>query len=353
MSRHSVLRNVRGAVLVACLALTTAGFLVAATGAAAAKPRGGAHFLGFEGIETQAVVTRASADLHISASGSKLTDASYVQIGNSCGYDRYLWLGGARIHDGRFAKTEREGPFRTRLRGHFVTRGYATFRYSDTRPSHGCAPAPSGGLRTGVLYENGEPPFTGCRSQAAKTDVQNDDGRVFQQLSYAKANAYFVASEYACLFSANKRVRLAGAEQSAAPRLVAPYAAFALQVGCDGLRDGCLPGGTNLSRVRERDLRDGHLVSDLPAMMPRPVVALSNPLILGTERVTDLELKSNRSIAWLVLDTFSGNRQVVAVDSNGRRVLDSGADVELESLTLDGSTLSWINGGVTHSATLD
>jgi hypothetical protein len=105
--------------------------------------------------------------------------------------------------------------------------------------------------------------------------------------------------------------------------------------------------------VRERDLRDGHLVSDLPAMMPRPVVALSNPLILGTERVTDLELKSNRSIAWLVLDTFSGNRQVVAVDSNGRRVLDSGADVELESLTLDGSTLSWINGGVTHSATLD
>jgi hypothetical protein len=356
MTRHSVLRGVRGVVLVAGLAITTVGFLMAAAGASAAEPHGGAHYLGFEGIETWALPARSSADLRVSPSGSKFTGASYVQIGNSCGFDRYLWLGGTRIHDGRFAKTEREGPFRARLRGHFVTRGYATFRYSDTRPLRGCAPAPNGGLRKGALYENGEPPFTACRSQAAKTDLENNDGRIFEQLRYGAGNAYFVPIEYACLFSVNKRVQLVGPseqELQVPPRLVAPYAAFALQVGCDGLRDGCLPGGTNLARVRVRDLRDGRLVSDLPAMMPHPVVADSNPLILGTEHVTDLELKSNRSIAWVVLDTSSGNHQVVAVDAHGRRVLDSGAGLGLESLTLHGSTLTWVNAGVTHSATLD
>jgi hypothetical protein len=44
---------------------------------------------------------------------------------------------------------------------------------------------------------------------------------------------------------------------------------------------------------------------------------------------------------------------VVVVDAGGRRVLDSGPDVDAESLTLDGSTLSWTKGGLTQSATLN
>jgi hypothetical protein len=45
--------------------------------------------------------------------------------------------------------------------------------------------------------------------------------------------------------------------------------------------------------------------------------------------------------------------EVVAVDVNGRRLLESSPDIDPQSLALDGSTLSWSTGGVTHSATLD
>src|SRR4051812_29463953 len=43
--------GVRGVVLVAGLAITTVGFLIAAAPASAAKPHGGARYLGFEGPE--------------------------------------------------------------------------------------------------------------------------------------------------------------------------------------------------------------------------------------------------------------------------------------------------------------
>ena len=45
--------------------------------------------------------------------------------------------------------------------------------------------------------------------------------------------------------------------------------------------------------------------------------------------------------------------EVAAVDASGRRLLDSGSDVDPESLALDGSTLSWLKAGVTQSATLN
>jgi hypothetical protein len=323
----------RGAGLAAGLVLTTAGFLIAAAGASAAKPHGGAHYLGFEGSETQDIVTQSGADLYVSASGSKFTGMSYVRIGAECGRGRYLWLGGTRIHGGRFAKTEREGPFRTRLRGHFVARGYATFRYSATRTSRGCESR----VRTGVLYENGEPPFSGCSSQPAKTVVQNGDGRILEQLRVGGGGVARV--DFGCLFSVNKRVPLGGAatgEQHTGPRLVAPYAAFVEET-------------SGHPSVRVRDLRDGRLVSDL---------ALTMSEHFGEPRVTDLELKPNGSVAWLVRLPYtfgppSNSVEVIAVDANGRRLLDSSDDVVPDSLTLDGSTLSWINAGVTHSATLD
>ena len=66
MRRHSVLRDVRGAVLAAGLALT-AGFLIGAAPASAAKPHAGGRYLGCEGtdaqvIEEQAMCVRSSAD---------------------------------------------------------------------------------------------------------------------------------------------------------------------------------------------------------------------------------------------------------------------------------------------------
>jgi hypothetical protein len=44
---------------------------------------------------------------------------------------------------------------------------------------------------------------------------------------------------------------------------------------------------------------------------------------------------------------------VGALDKNGQRQLDRGTGIEPNSLTLDGSTLSWQNGNQTHSTTLD
>jgi hypothetical protein len=46
-------------------------------------------------------------------------------------------------------------------------------------------------------------------------------------------------------------------------------------------------------------------------------------------------------------------REVWALDTHGQRVLDVGPDIDLASLTLDGSTLTWTNAGTPRSATLD
>jgi hypothetical protein len=45
--------------------------------------------------------------------------------------------------------------------------------------------------------------------------------------------------------------------------------------------------------------------------------------------------------------------EVWALDSHGQRLLDSGPGIDLQSLTLDGSTLTWTNADTPRSATLD
>jgi hypothetical protein len=72
-------------------------------------------------------------------------------------------------------------------------------------------------------------------------------------------------------------------------------------------------------------------------------------------------LKDNGSVAW-VGEAFPFNfshatlphitRLAVACDSRGRRVLDHGAGINLKSLALHGSKLTWVDAGVTHSAML-
>lgn len=72
-------------------------------------------------------------------------------------------------------------------------------------------------------------------------------------------------------------------------------------------------------------------------------------------RVTNLELSDNGSIAWIAYPApYSSETTptVSAYDSLGRRRLDSG-NIALESLTLDGSTLSWVKDGAIQSAPLE
>ncbi len=319
-------------------------FLAAAGSASAAKPHGGARYLGFEGSETAPTVRQLSANVRVSAQGGKFLAGSYVRVALGCGRATKVSLAGTSIRGGRFAKAKRAGAIRYLLRGRFVTRGYATIRYSASSPRTAYAPARcQSGARTAALYEKGEPPFTGCRSQRAQTDFQSDEGRVFEQLRFDADNAEFIPFAYACLFSTNERVRLGPNAESielTLPRVAGPYAAFAV-ADC--------PGANCYSTVAVRNLRNGRLVRNLDATKT-PFGAPGE-----TVHVTDLELKPSGSLGWLVqLSSYTTRTiEVVAVDASGRRMLDSGSDVDPESLTLDGSTLSWQKGGVTQSATLN
>jgi hypothetical protein len=314
--------------------------LVAASPASAAKPHKGARYYGFEGSETSMILSDVSAKVRVSGSGRAFRRGSYVNL--TCGRDdklvRKLSLTGTRIRrNGKFSKVKRGGRVRYRLRGRFVRRDYAKITYSASKPS-GLRGRCKGARHKVALYEKGVPPYKSCRSQRAKNDLKNSDGRVFEQLRLESGQFYpFV---YACLNS-GKRVELGrnwDDEEVEVPRLTAPFVAWAA-VEC---------GNSNcISTVETRDLRDGKLVHEEPAT--------TGGLPGNSTRVPDLVVKSNGSLAWIVDigSSVGSDRQVVAVDSAGRRVLDSGGTIDPESLTLTGSTLSWTKAGAPHSASLN
>jgi hypothetical protein len=74
--------------------------------------------------------------------------------------------------------------------------------------------------------------------------------------------------------------------------------------------------------------------------------------------VSAIVLKGDGSVAWIGEANSSGLdegtlvRTVVACDSTGSRVLDSGEGIDLHSLTLRGSRLNWSDSGITRSASL-
>jgi hypothetical protein len=81
----------------------------------------------------------------------------------------------------------------------------------------------------------------------------------------------------------------------------------------------------------------------------------------STGRVTSIVLKSNGSLAWCGHARFGESdeirrhfptREVVACDSQGERLLDSGPGIDLHSLSLHGSTLTWTNAAETRTALL-
>ncbi|HEY1360384.1 MAG TPA: hypothetical protein VGF21_18930 [Thermoleophilaceae bacterium] len=317
--------------------LALAVLFAAVSAAPAAKPHKNARYTGFEGSETDMNLAEPTARLRVSRSGRSFRRGSYVEL--SCRDDRVIRkvsLAGTRIRrSGKFSKSRRRGRIRYRLSGRFVLRDYARIRYTARRV---------GGCRSGrskvALYEKGVPPFKSCRSQKAKNDVKNSDGRVFEQLNIGDSGEFFPFS-YACLYSTGKRFELGrnwDDELVETPRLTAPYVAWA-SVGCGNV--------TCQSAVEVADLRVGKVVKNLPAT--------TGGLPGNSNRVTDMVLKPNGSLAWIVDigSSVGSDRQVVAVDSAGRRLLDSGGNIDPESLTLSGSTLSWTESGASRSASLN
>jgi hypothetical protein len=158
----------------------------------------------------------------------------------------------------------------------------------------------------------------------------------------------FLPFAYACLYSGDQRVALGpnGFDERGVGlrleqfRLAAPYLAYA----CGGnWMDRCIAG------VRVVDLRDGSVRSP---RMPAWVFGRR-----GFTVPTDIQLKDNGSVAWIIADLQAGGRpgprEVGALDGAGQRLLDSGSKLDVNSLELNESTLTWINDGTRRSATLD
>jgi hypothetical protein len=104
--------------------------------------------------------------------------------------------------------------------------------------------------------------------------------------------------------------------------------------------DRCFAG------VRVVDLRDGSLRSpQLPAWVFNHIGWGPVP--------ADVELKENGSVAWTIAGPPGWQREVGALDTAGQRLVDSGPNLDVNSLELNESTLTWINDGTTRSTTLD
>jgi hypothetical protein len=352
--------------LASVLGLCLGGVLLVAP-AMAGRPVPGARYFGLPaGESVEAGFVDATGEVRVSQSGRSIAPTT---LAFGCGpnaRDVQVRLSGpagrrspVRIaQDGRFTAAGRGGVVvnpvrprgvgRYRLGGRFLTRHVARIVYTERRLRSRrvvCRSAMQ-------LYRDGVPPFSGCRTQRAAPVLWGDSGRLFEQYAALRPGARFFTHLYACLFdSPSKRIDLG---ENYAPddyrehfRLAGPFVAF--------FRTGCAMCTWPQAVIEVRDGHDGSLVR--------------RPDVRYWTRLADLELTTSGSVAWtleslaLAPDGFPigyptqppviETREVWAHDSQGQRLLDSGPNLDLNSLALNGSTLTWINDGVTRAATLD
>lgn len=300
--------------------------LIAASPADAARPVKGALYVDYSSV----------ANLWVSENGRSFSPRSTVTWEWTCAPTIRVGSRRNRVHitkGGRFGSVERTGGWVFRVKGRFATSDRVRLNYRILRRGNQCKL----GSRKVTAYRAGAPlRFRDCRTHKAKTLLRTATGRVFQDYVWRARRSgpegtNWIDAAFACLFSESKAVELGQDDDDDYDlddfRLAGPYVAYEEQ-GCVGL--GCGSG------VIVRDLRDGRKVREAPD-------AFSDTF--GS--VTDLELKENGSVAWM------GSSTVWASDSLGTRLLDEGPDLVHGSLELNGSALSWVNGAVSRSATLE
>jgi hypothetical protein len=360
-------RRYRAAAASVLVVLASVGLAAAASPVEAARPMGGAYY-GFDGRPAEINTAEPNigffdmtAALRVSGDRRRLSgrgDGSYVRFGFPCKLDRADWVSGTirlvrprargpRIRrDGGFALVKRRGAVRYRLRGRFVSPAMATLVYranvAAQLPRNRRRPGRCTGPRTRVaLFLNGEPPFSGCADQPATTLLSSPTGRLF--LQYRLTSQGFMPYVFGCLFDVDRRFPLGQSyddEDVGLPRLAGPFVAWTFE---------CSAVGPCTGSIQVRDLRTGAFAHRrvFPGATLQPYYS----------RFADLELKDNASFAWIAVHYGMGWQplgiEVWALDGLGRRVLDSGADINPASLRLEGSTLKWEKGGVEHSATLN
>ena len=336
--------------------------------AMAGRPTPGALYYGLRATDQYPRVEELippSAELRVARSGRRLAAAEVTLL---CGRGRSLDELVVRLsfrrnpaavvrRDGSFSfpavgLSDTERRVRLWLSGRFVSAQYARLFYRvrnprDCPPTHERYPD----LSPTALYRDGQAPFSGCRSQRAGTLLRTDTARVFQQLVIDEFTS-FVTHVYACLYAIpHRRVDLGRNYDDArvrAPRLAGAFVAYMW------------------GALRVLDLNDPNslrIVDPTPGF-PKPA--------WGAD-LRDLVLKQTGAIAWTV-DRYDGGElwaldaaglrviepgpnQIPDIwlerDAPGLRLLDSGPDLDLESLALNGSTLTWTNAGTTRTATLD
>jgi hypothetical protein len=346
-------RNVAIGLLGPALLVLCAG--PTASDARAATPVKGASYYG--GFGSESVVegySTTDAGIRVARSGRRLLEGRDVSwLAFECTGFAAVPLArrdGQPIRvrrDGSFSVSGRRGRVHYRVSGRFPSRDRARLRYRAVRISPRGEPGRCLRRRrvergVAILYRNGDPPFPDCRTAPGGNIAESAEGRVFSQ--WSGGSQEFFTYVFGCRYDANRRFMLGrnwDDERIGDVRLAGPYVAWA-GVYCS--ISWC--NGT----VERRDLLTGR---KFPFIRPS-----DGPY--GPTGVTDVELKENASVAWIMFGTEypapenpTPVTEVWALDSQGRRKLDAGFSIDRDSLTLSGSTITWIDGGNVETAELN
>lgn len=319
---------------------------VVPTAALAARPDGGRYYAPSRQLEAPGLVLRVTP-------GGGRVEAARVLVVCGRAFSRTIHFRAGpegAVRGGRFAMAGRRRGLRYRFSGRFVSPRHVNLTYRVRfalptlvgRPRQWCS---TGNLRAEADL-NGDPAYSGCRTQPAPNRLLAPTGRVFQQLKLVGRSRYELYV-YACSFDADRRVTLgpdADPNALGAVRLAGQFVAYVRFYICGA---GQCPN--SLQAIEVRDLRDGSLVR----------ASSSFP---GSFAFVDaLELTDSGAMAWTLSsvpdwdgmsEPVNRRRDVWANDGAGERLLDSGPQLDTHSLRLSGSTVSWVNGGVTRSEEL-
>lgn len=190
-----------------------------------------------------------------------------------------------------------------------------------------------------------------CQPRPSTTLVTGRLGRVYSVplAGPARKRAPEGARVYGCLFAAGRPVLL-GRTFAFLDHARVETDAFALHAPRVAYAETFMGVDFNRVHLVVRDLRTGKVEQEQDA-------APKTPLVESFTSVADIELTGTGAVAWSsektsMVDRRHPAREVAATDSSGLTVLDEGEGIDVHSLTLPRSKLSWLDGGVPRSVFL-